>query len=99
MNFAEGEEPVAVAAIFDEGRLKAGFDADDFREVDVSFEMPFGRCLDVEIFQSVTVQYHHAGLFRVGGVDQHALCHSVLNSGTPRHVRARSGAGRALAGG
>ena len=37
VNFAEGEETVAVAAILDERRLKRRFDAGDPREIDVSF--------------------------------------------------------------
>ncbi|MDH2348012.1 hypothetical protein [Bradyrhizobium sp. SSUT77] len=35
MDFAEGEEAVAVAAIFDEGGLERGFDPGDLGEVDV----------------------------------------------------------------
>ena len=50
MDFAEGEEAVAVAAILDEGRLQAGLYPDDLGEVDVALELPLGRCLDVEIF-------------------------------------------------
>jgi hypothetical protein len=37
VNFAEGEETVAVAAILDERRLERRFYAGDPREVDVSF--------------------------------------------------------------
>ena len=77
MDFAEREEAVAVAAIFDERRLQAGLHADDLGEVDVALELPLRRCLDVEILEPVTVQHHHAGFFRVGGVDQHALGHSA----------------------
>ena len=83
VDFAERQEAVAIAAVFDERRLQAGFDPDDLGEVDVPFELPFGRRLDVEIFKSGTVQHHDAGFFRVRGVDQHALRHLVLNSGVP----------------
>ena len=39
MDFAEGQETVAVAAIFDEGGLKRRFDARHARQIDVSFEL------------------------------------------------------------
>ena len=53
-----------------------------------------GRGLDVEIFEPVTVQHHHAGFFRVGGIDQHALGHLVLNSGAPPGLRRDPGGAR-----
>ena len=90
---------MAVAAILDEGGLEAGLHADHLGEVDVPLELPLGRCLDVEILETVTVQHHHAGFFRVGGVDQHALGHSVLNSGVPPEIVARPLIGRAASGG
>ena len=55
MDFAESEEAVAVAAIFDERGLQARFDADDFGEVDVAFELMLRRCFDVEFVEAVTV--------------------------------------------
>ena len=39
MDFAERQETVAVAAIFDEGGLKRRFDARHPRQIDVSFEL------------------------------------------------------------
>jgi hypothetical protein len=39
MNLAERQETVAVAAVFDEGRLQGGFDPRDLGEVDVSLEL------------------------------------------------------------
>ncbi len=75
VNFAERQEAVAIAAIFHKCGLQAGLYANNLGEVDIALELPFRRCLDVEIFKSGTVQHHHAGLFRVGGVDQHALRH------------------------
>ena len=89
MDFAEGEEAVPVAAVFDEGGLQAGLYPDHLGEVDVALELALGRCLDVEILQPVTVQHHHAGFFRVRGVDQHTLGHLVLNSDGPPGSAAR----------
>ena len=82
VDFAKGEEPVPSVAVFDERGLQAGFYADNLGEVDVPFELAFRRCLDVEILESVTVQHHYAGFFRMRGVDQHTLRHLVVNSGT-----------------
>ena len=50
MDFAEGEEAVAVAAIFDEGGLQARLYADNLGKVDVALELSLGRGLDVEVF-------------------------------------------------
>ena len=75
VDLAEGEEAVAVAAILDERRLQARFDPDDLGEVDVALELLLRGCLDVVIFEPVTVQHDHAGFFRVGRVDQHAFGH------------------------
>jgi hypothetical protein len=83
VNFAECEETVAIAAVLDERGLQAGLDPDYFGEIDIPFQLPFGRRLDVEIFKSSTIQHHDAGFFRVRGIDQHALRHLVLNSGVP----------------
>jgi hypothetical protein len=75
VNFAERQEAVPVAAVLDEGGLERRLHANDLGEVDIALELSLARRLDVEIFEAVTVQHHHAGLFRVAGVDQHALCH------------------------
>src|SRR5204862_4344180 len=39
MDFAEGEEAVAIATIFDEGRLQRGFYPRDLREVDIAAQL------------------------------------------------------------
>lgn len=39
MDFAEGQEAVPVAAVFDEGGLQRGFDPGDFSEVDITAEL------------------------------------------------------------
>ena len=69
MDFAEGQEAMAVAAIFDEGSLQAGFYPDYLGEVDIALDL-LSRCgLNVEILKPVAIQYHHARLFRVAGID------------------------------
>ena len=76
VDFAEGQEAVAIAAIFDERRLQRRFDAGYLREIDVSFERASAGDLDVKFFQLPSVRHRDPGFFRVGGVDQHDLCHS-----------------------
>ena len=48
MNFAEGQEAVAITAVVDEGGLQGGFDACDFGEIDVTAERFAGSRLVVE---------------------------------------------------
>ncbi len=50
MDFAKGEEAVAVAAIFDERGLQAWLYANHLGKVDIAFELSLGRRLDVEVF-------------------------------------------------
>jgi hypothetical protein len=76
MDFAEGQETVAVAAILDERRLKRRFDAGYLREIDISFERASAGDLDVKFFQLPSVRHRDPSFLRVGGVDQHDLCHS-----------------------
>ncbi len=75
VDLAERQEAVASAAVFHERRLEAGLHADHLGEVDVALELLLGGGLDVEILEPATVQHHHAGFFRVGGIDQHTLGH------------------------
>jgi hypothetical protein len=73
MDFAEGEEAVAIAAIFDEGCLQGRLNARHLGEVDVAAER-LARCrLEIEFFYSSPSQYHHPGLLRVGGIDKHLV--------------------------
>ena len=87
MDFREGQEPVAVAAVVDERRLQRRLDPGDLGEIDVAGELPLVQRLEVELIDTGSVHHHHAGLFRVGGVDQHFLCHGVFRE---RVRRARS---------
>ena len=86
---------MAAAAIFHERRLQAGLYTDDLGEVDVTLELLLGSRFDVEIVEAITVQHHHAGFFRVGGIDKHTLRHWVVFSGAPAGLAqsARNGGG------
>jgi hypothetical protein len=69
MDFAERQEAVAVAAVFDEGRLKRRLDPRNFREVDVAFKLFSRSGFVIEIFEAVAAQHDDPGLLRVAGVD------------------------------
>ena len=93
MDFAEGQEAVTAAAVFDEGRLERRLHPDDLGQVDIALQLLFGGSLDIEIFEPITVQHHHAGFFRVCGIDQHAFGHLVAHSGAPPARAHRRGGG------
>ena len=77
MNFAEGEEPVPIAAIFDEGGLQRRLDARYLGKIDVALDLFLGRSLEIELFELATIEDDDPGFFRMGRVDQHALDHRL----------------------
>src|SRR3546814_16785166 len=70
MDFAERQEAMAIAAVFDAGSLQRRFDPRYLGEVDVTFELLAGTCFVVEILKSIARLNHHPGLFRVAGIDK-----------------------------
>ena len=75
VDFAEGEEPVAIAAEVDESRLKRRFDPGYLGKVDIALDLlVFGR-FKVEFLNPVALQNRHPGFFRVARIDKHARCH------------------------
>ena len=81
MDLVEGEEPVAIAAIFDERGLEAGFYAGDLGEIDIAPKLLAGRTFEIEFLNPVSVHHHNTRLFGVCGVDQHSLGHQVSPCG------------------
>jgi hypothetical protein len=75
VDFAERQEAVAVAAIFDERRLQRRFYARDLGEVDIAAELLALGGLEIKFFDAVAADHNDPGLFRVGGVDQHLVGH------------------------
>jgi hypothetical protein len=75
MDFAEGQEAMAVAAILDEGRLQRRFYARDLGEIDVSTKLFALGGLEVKLFDTIAADHNDPGLFRVGGIDQHFVGH------------------------
>jgi hypothetical protein len=84
MDFAEGEEAVAVAAIFDEGGLERGFDPGDLGEVDIPAQLLALRGLEIKLFDAIAADHDDPGLFRVGGIDQHLVGHVLTLGGGGR---------------
>jgi hypothetical protein len=95
MDFAEGEEAVAIAAIFDESGLERGFDPCDLGEVDISSQLLALRGLEIKLFDAIAADHDDPGLFRVGGIDQHLVGHVLTLGGGGRD---RPWARRALPG-
>ncbi|WP_346657333.1 hypothetical protein [Bradyrhizobium monzae] len=84
MDFAEGQEAVAVAAIFNESGLERGFDPCDLGEVDVPAQLLALRGLEVKLFDAIAADHDDPGLFRVGGIDQHLVGHVLTLGGGGR---------------
>ena len=75
VDFGEGEEAVAVAAIIDERRLQRRFDPGHLGEIDISLELLVLGGLEIKFLDPVSLDHGHPGLFLVARVDQHAHCH------------------------
>jgi hypothetical protein len=75
MDFAEGQEAVAIAAIFDEGGLQRWLYAGDLGEIDISTQLFSLSCLEIKFFDAIAAHHDNPGLFRVGGIDQHFVGH------------------------
>jgi hypothetical protein len=86
MDFAEGQEAVAVAAILDEGSLQRRFDPGDFGEIDVAAKLLTLGGLEIELFNAIAADHNDPGLFRVGSVDQHFVGHFGTLDGGGRVV-------------
>jgi len=84
MDFAEGEEAVAVAAIFDEGGLERGFDPCDLGEVDIPAQLLALCGLEIKLFDPIAADHDDPGLLRVGGIDQHLVGHVLTLGGGGR---------------
>ncbi len=75
MDFGEGQEAVAIAAVVDEGRLERRFDARDLGKVDIAADLFLVFGFEVEFFYAVSAYDNDARLLGVRRVDKHFLCH------------------------
>ena len=84
MDFAEGQEAMAVAAVLDEGRLEGRLYARDLGEVDIAAQLlALGR-LEIKFFDAIATDHNDPGLFRVGSIDQHFVGHFATHDGGGR---------------
>ena len=88
MDFREGQEAVAVAAILDERRLQRRLDADDLGEVDVALQGLAGRGLEIEFGRAWFHQPRPPGSLRGGW--HRSACGGPWRA--PRGVGTRTGA-------
>ena len=72
-HFLQGEEAVALAAVFDEAGFQRGLDPGDAALVDVGLLLFLGRNFDIEVEQVLAVHDGHTQLFTLSRVDQHAF--------------------------
>src|SRR5580704_14901060 len=84
-----------MVAVIDKCRLQRGFNAGNFGEVDITLYLLLSGSFEIELFESIAVEHHHPGLFRVGGIDEHTSCHSGITPGRAA-AAARKSAGGAL---
>jgi len=87
VDFAEGEEAVAVAAIFDEGRLQRRLYARDLGEIDIAAQLFALGGLEIKFFDAIAADHDNPGLFRVGSIDQHFVGHFGAHDGGGRVSR------------
>ena len=75
VDFAERQEAVAIAAIFNEGRLERRLYPGDLGEVDVAAELLALGSFKIKFLDAVAADDNDPGLFRVGSIDQHLVRH------------------------
>ena len=71
MDFIEGQEAVAIAAVVNEGGLERGLHPGDFSEIDIAAQKFPGGTFEVEFLYPAVALYHDPSFLRVGGIDEH----------------------------
>ena len=89
MDFAESQKAVAVAAIFDEGRLKRRLHPGHFGQIDIASQLFSVSGFEVEFLDPVSANHHNPCFFRVGGIDQHFVRHEILSLAPTLRVQTR----------
>lgn len=73
VDFVEGEEAVAIAAVFNKGGLQAGLYAGDLGEVDVAAKLALRTGSEIEFLNLAPVHDGDPGLLGMRRIDQHCL--------------------------
>ena len=84
MDFAEGQEAMAIAAILDEGRLQRRLYARDLGEVDIAAQLFALGSFEIKFLDAIAADHNDPGLFRVGSIDQHFVGHFATHDGGGR---------------
>ncbi len=71
VNFVEGQEAVAIAAVINECSLERWLHACDFGEIDIATKQLARSTLEVEFFYPAVALHHHPGFLGMCGVDEH----------------------------
>ena len=72
MNLAERKKTMPVSA---ESCLQGRFDPGYLGEVDIPLDLLVLGRFEIELFNPVSLQHRHPGLFLVARIDKHARCH------------------------
>src|SRR4051812_4244320 len=88
VNFAERQETVAVAAIFDKGGLQRRLYPRDLGEIDIAAQLLALGGFEIKFFDAIAANHDNPGFFRVGGIDQHLVGHFGALDGGGRARRA-----------
>jgi hypothetical protein len=75
LDFAEGEEAVAIAAVVDESGLQRRLDARHLGQIDIAAKLFTVGGLEVEFLDTIAAQNDHPGLLRMGRIDEHFVGH------------------------
>ena len=75
---------MAVAAIFDEGRLQRRLNACDLGEIDVAAQLFALGGFEIKFLDAIAADHDDPGLFRVGSIDQHFVGHFATLDGGGR---------------
>jgi hypothetical protein len=84
MDFAEGQEAMAITAILDEGRLQRRLDPCDLGEVDIAAQLFALGSFEIKFLDAIAADHNDPGLFRVGSIDQHFVVHFATHDGGGR---------------
>ena len=75
MDFAESQEAVAIAAIFDERGLQRWLYACDLGQIDIAAQLLALGGFEIKFLDAIAADDHHPGLLRMGRVDKHLVGH------------------------
>jgi hypothetical protein len=73
MDFGKGQEPMAIAAVINKGRLQRRLDPRHLGKIDISRQLPLVYSFKIELFDTVSIDHNNPSFLGMGGVDKHFL--------------------------